>query len=153
MEKYTHFPLFVDLRGKEIVFVGGGHIAERRVKVLVCFEGHITVIAKEASAGIKDLAARGIITLKEKAWEPEDIDGAHIVLACTNDRGVNEAVIKRAAAAGILYNNSQDHEQCSFYFPGVVTHDHTVVGVTASGKDHRLARQLREDIAELLEKR
>ena len=50
--KRSHFPLFFDLRGKRIVFVGGGQIAERRVRVLAGFAGEKTVIAPALTDGL-----------------------------------------------------------------------------------------------------
>ena len=58
MKKKPYFPLFVDLSGKDILFVGGGSIASRRVSVLESFADKITVIAPVVTEEIKALIAQ-----------------------------------------------------------------------------------------------
>ena len=147
------FPLFFDLREKQIVFVGGGRIAERRVRVLTEFAGRKTVIAPALTEGLEALAAAGEITAVRRAYEPGDLEGADLVFACTDVTAVNEAVVADARAAGIPVNDSENKELCDFWFPGVVTEGNIVVGLTASGEDHNKAKRIREEIAELLRRR
>ncbi len=43
------FPLFINLTGKNILVVGAGKIAARRIRILLRFGGNITVVAPEFS--------------------------------------------------------------------------------------------------------
>ena len=151
--KRSHFPLFFDLRGKQVVFIGGGAIAERRVRVLAEFAGQKTVIAPALTEGLEALAAAGEITAVRRVYAAGDLEGADLVFACTDSTETNEAVVRDARAAGIPVNDCENRELCGFYFPGVVTEGDVVVGMTASGKDHKKAKEVREEIAELLKKR
>ena len=148
--KRSHFPLFFDLRGKHIVFVGGGQIAERRVRVLAGFAGEKTVIAPALTEGLEEFAAAGEITAVRRGYEPGDLAGADLVFACTGVTEVNEQVVADARAAGIPVNDSENKELCDFWFPGVVTEGNVIVGLTASGEDHKKARRIREQITEML---
>ena len=152
-EKRSHFPLFFDLRGKKIVFVGGGAIAERRVRVLAEFAAEKTVIAPALTEGLEELAAAGEITAVRRAYEPGDLAGADLVFTCTDVTAVNEAVVADARAARIPVNDSENRELCDFWFPGVVTEGNVIAGVTASGEDHKQAKRIREAIAALLRER
>ena len=58
--KHKYFPLFVSLEEKEILVVGGGTIASRRIRALLPFGGRLTVIAPEVSDFIKEAAAEGM---------------------------------------------------------------------------------------------
>ena len=151
--KRSHFPLFFDLRGKKVVFIGGGAIAERRVRVLAEFAGELTAAAPEFTEGLETLAAGGALTLVRKTYDASDLAGAALVFACTDRTEGNEAVVRDARAAGIPVNDCENRELCDFYFPGVVTEGDVVVGMTASGKDHKKAKEVRGEIAELLKNR
>ena len=49
----AYFPLFIDLWGQEILVVGGGPIAARRIRVLREFGCRILAVAPEAVTDIK----------------------------------------------------------------------------------------------------
>ena len=144
------FPLFVDLSSSRVLFVGGGRIAARRVKALLPFAGEIAVVAPRLEASLAELAGAGEIVWRERPYDEADLEGAAIVLACTDDPAMNAAVHAACAARGIPCNVCSDHSLCDFYFPGIVRRGETVVGVNAGGKDHAGARRLRERIEELL---
>ena len=149
--KYTHFPLFMDLREKRILFAGGGRIASRRLGVMRAFEGSYTVIASEISDAIRAIAAENpAVMLIERDCTTADLDGADIVIIATDDRDLNAQLAQEAHARGLLVNDASHPQLCDFYFPGIVTKDETVVGVTASGRDHYKAKKLRIDIAEMM---
>ncbi len=150
MSDKPYFPLFVDLSEKDILFVGAGPIAARRVGVLRPFAGRITVVAPEAEEGIEDLAAGGDIAWIRRAFEDGDLDGRDMVFAVTDDPDLNEEIGTKCREKGILVNVASDKSLCDFYFPGIVQKGETVVGVSASGKDHKKARQLRERIEGIL---
>ena len=71
-----------------------------------------------------------------------------LVLAATDDKELNSLVAELCRERGIPVNSCSDRTQCDFYFPGIARRENLVIGVTASGKDHRLAatvaRQLRK---------
>lgn len=145
------FPMFVDLSEKHILFVGGGAIAARRARVILPFAGRVTVVAPALAEALRPLAEAGEIAWRPRAYRPEDLDGADIALACTDDPALNAAVHAACAARGIPCNVCSDHGLCDFYFPGIVRRGQTVVGVNAGGSDHRRARRLRERIEAMLD--
>ena len=150
--RYTHFPVFLDLSEKRILFAGGGRIAARRLGVMSRFTGSYTVIAPEISDRIRTLALENDqICLKERECTPNDLDGFDIVFLCTKDAEKNAELSRLAREKGLLVNDAGNAENCDFYMPGVVTKDETVIGVTASGKDHYRAKAMRIAIAQMIE--
>ena len=145
------FPLFFDISDKHAVFVGGGTIALRRVRTLLPFVGDITVYAPEFTPELERFALDGAITLVRKKYEPEVLEGADLVFACTNDRDLNEEICDECKRRHILVNVCSDRFKCDFHFPGVVMSENMVVGVSAGGKDHRRVKQLRARIERLME--
>lgn len=141
------FPMFVDLSQKKIVVIGGGTIAARRIGTLMEFTDQVTVIAPEVKSEIMESGARVML----RAYEPEDVKGAWMVLACTNDSDLNEEIYHAAKGEQALVNVCSDKTLCDFHFPGVVIHENIVVGVNAGGNDHRGAKEARKKIAKLYE--
>ena len=75
-----------------------------------------------------------------------------MVIAATNDRKLNDDIYRVCKEEGVYVNVSSDREKCDFYFPGVFMKDEVVVGITASGLDHKKAKRVREEIENALEK-
>ena len=151
MAQYPRFPLFVDLSAKQVVVVGAGRIAARRVGMLAQFTPNITVVAPKAHPEIEALASAGRVRLVRRAYEAADLEDADIVLAATDDAGLNATICGDCRLRNIPVNVSSDRALCDFYFPGIVREGGVVVGVTAGGEDHARARQVTEAIRDAVQ--
>ncbi|MBQ9015911.1 MAG: bifunctional precorrin-2 dehydrogenase/sirohydrochlorin ferrochelatase [Firmicutes bacterium] len=144
------FPLYVDLSERDILFVGGGSIAARRIAVLQPFAEHITVVSPEAEESIRNLADAGSVVWIRRRFEEKDLEGRDIVFAATADKELNRQIADLCRKKQICVNASSDKELCDFYFPGIVRQGETVIGVNASGRDHRRAKAVRQRIQKVL---
>ncbi len=143
------FPMFVDISKKKILVVGGGNIAFRRVKTLLKFEPEIHVVAKEIT---KDLMEVTVLHLEKRAFKESDIEGFDIVCAATDDEAVNHRIYEICREKKILVNVSSDRKLCDFYFPSVVVEEEIVIGINASGKNHKRVKETRMLIERLFQK-
>lgn len=143
MKNKVFFPMFVDLSDKNVVVVGGGSIATRRVKTLLQFTRNVTVVAPKLTPELTDLGKAGIITAVVRPVKRTDFDMAYMVIAATNDWKINDEIYRICREQGIYVNVADSKEKCDFYFPGVYMKDELVVGITASGLDHKKARRVR----------
>ena len=151
MTERQYFPLFVDISEKEILFVGGGKIAARRISALAPFTQRITIVAPEADGSILGLTEEGEVSWIMREFEDEDLEEKDLVFAATDDAELNEQIALMCRQKGIPVNVSSDKILCDFYFPGIVQQGETVIGITASGKDHAKAKRIRERIQKILE--
>ncbi len=143
------FPIFLDMSEKTVLIVGGGNIAQRRAQTLLKFGCKIKVVSPEFTKAFLEMKE---IERVERRYEKGDCEGIFMVLAATNDRKKNEEIACDAKKCGALANASHDKELCDFYFPGIVTQgENVVIGVTASGEDHKKAAQMRKEIAKLID--
>ncbi|MDY5022543.1 MAG: bifunctional precorrin-2 dehydrogenase/sirohydrochlorin ferrochelatase [Blautia sp.] len=152
MRNKHYFPMFVNLENKNIVVVGGGNIATRRVKTLLKFTRNITVIAPQMTMELQELGKTGQIVTVFRPVKRTDFKQAYMVIAATNEWKINDEIYRICKQEGIYVNVVSDKEKCDFYFPGIFMQDDLVVGITASGLDHKKARRLREEIEKALEK-
>ena len=145
MKNKPFFPMFIDLSDKNIVVVGGGSIATRRVKTLLAFTRNIKVVAPKVTTEMMEMA-------KARPVKRSDFAMAYMVIAATNDRKLNDEIHRICKQEGIYVNVASDRDQCDFYFPGIYMQDELVVGITASGLNHKKARRIREESQKALEK-
>ncbi len=149
----SFFPLFVDISRFQIVFIGGGRIAERRIQTLQQFGAHMTVIAPELTDGLKTLAEYGQICWIRRGYMEGDFADPRIGMAvvATNDREVNQRAAQEAKRETIPVSVADCKEESTFYFPGIARKGNIVAGVTSGGVDHKEAARVTRQIRQLLE--
>lgn len=151
MKNKRYFPMFVDLSDKNIVVVGGGNIATRRVKTLLQFTRNVTAVAPKYTMELQELSKAGQINLITRPVKRSDFTAAYMVIAATNDWKLNDEIYRVCKEEGIYVNVADDKSKCDFYFPGIYLKDEVVVGITASGMDHRRAKRVHVAIQEAME--
>ncbi len=151
MKNKRYFPMFVDLSDKNIVVVGGGNIATRRVKALLLFTREITVIAPKMTADLWELGKMGRIQIQPRQVKRTDFDMAYMVLAASGNRELDEEIYRLCKDEGIYVNVSENRELCDFYFPGICMKENTVVGIASGNIGPKKTKAIREKIQALLE--
>lgn len=147
----TYFPLFINLKEKEIIVFGGGNIAARRIKSLLSYGAYIKVIAPEISEELEQLAKENeTLTLEYREYQPSELKQPDFVLAATNDERINTIIFRECRHKSILVNVASNQEMCDFFFPGIVAKGDITVGITANGKNHKRAAEVAEQIRKLL---
>jgi uroporphyrin-III C-methyltransferase/precorrin-2 dehydrogenase/sirohydrochlorin ferrochelatase len=137
------YPLSLKLAGRRVVVVGGGSVAFRRVAGLRAAGADILVVSPELSPTLGDLADRGVIAARTRGYEPGDLDGAWLVLACTDQPGVNAAVAADAERQRIWCVRADDAAASAAWVPAVGRSGAVTVAVNA-GRNPRRAAALRD---------
>lgn len=153
-EKYLyHFPLFINLRNRKIVVIGGGNVAARRVETLVNFGASVTLIAPEISEGIAELYRQGKINVIMREYKKGDLKNTFIVIIATNKREVNDMAAKDARELNILVNRADNREDCDFFFPAIFSDEDIVGGIISKyGRNHNTVKEKAAKIREFLNK-
>ena len=151
MKTKRYFPMFIDLSDKNVVVVGGGNIATRRVKTLLQFTRNVTAIAPKVTEELRGLGTAGYVNLITRPVKRSDFQTAYMVIAATNDWKLNDESYRVCKEEGIYVNIADDKSKCDFYFPGIYMKDEMVVGITASGLDHHKAKKVRIAIQKAME--
>jgi len=136
-------PIFVKLRDRLVVVVGGGAIAQGKIEGLLAADARVRVVAPQVTPAIAQWLAQGKVEWQAKTFAPADLDGAFLVIAATSAPGVNEAVFSEADVRGILCNAVDDIEHCHFYYGSVVQRGDLQIAVSTNGKSPALAQRLR----------
>lgn len=150
MESY--YPIMLKLAGKKVVVVGGGRVAERKISGLIATKANITVIAPEISLELQLLVKTGKIEWMAKIFSHEDIEGAFLVFAATNDRELNQK-IKEATEAHSLITIADDPEGSDFHVPAKVQRGRLTLAVSTGGASPTLARKIRSQLEQEFDER
>lgn len=144
------FPLFIDLSEKKCVVIGGGKVAERKTQTLLDFTSRVTVISPNITEKIKKLESESRLTVIKEKYSKEYLEGAFLVIAATDDRGINEKVAFEAGMQNIFVNVADCPQKCTFVFPSVVKRDELVIGISTSGGFPAISKGIREKIDKIL---
>lgn len=149
MEKqFSHFPMFVNLEGKNVVIFGAGNIAIRRVLSLLNTGCNITVVAPQILCQFYNI--QNINIIKDK-YDKKYLKNAFMVLAITNDAKINDTIYNHCKQQNIIINVASDKQKCDFFFPGVVYKDGYTVGICGNGKNHKLIKNITDKIKNFLQ--
>ena len=140
------FPMFVKLRDRLCVVVGGGQIAESKIQGLLAAEANVRVISPEVTESLAAQACGGQVEWLPKTFEPEDLSGAYLVVAATSAIEVNHEIFREAEARGILCNAVDDPDYCHFYYPAVVCRGALQIAISTEGLSPALAQRLRREL-------
>lgn len=147
----AYFPLYIDLEQKECIVIGGGRIAEGKVRQLRAFGAAVCVISPEVTETLHKMAERGEIRwLCEsfpigEEWE-KMLAGCTLVVAATNRNDVNRKVSASCRQAGVPVNVVDVKELCTFFFPAIVRREDVVVGISTGGQSPALAARIRREL-------
>lgn len=153
------FSIELNLEGKNVLVVGGGRIALRKVKTLLPTGARITVVAPQFDPEFESLqsadkvaelsrrAESASITLKTRPYEPLDLRGIFMVFICTDQPTVNAQVSNDARARRILVNNACDYLDGDFIVPARMDFGENIaVTVSTQGRAPSLAKKLKQKI-------
>jgi uroporphyrin-III C-methyltransferase/precorrin-2 dehydrogenase/sirohydrochlorin ferrochelatase len=144
------YPLFLNVRGRRVVVVGAGAVAERKVNELLAAGAAVDVVAKDASEAIEALARRGEVSLARRPFDPGDLDGTWLVVAATGDEAVQRAVFAAAEARRVFVVAVDDPANGSAHTPAIVVREPYVVAISSAGETPALTRLLREILEQIL---
>ncbi|MDQ2639021.1 MAG: siroheme synthase CysG [Pseudomonadota bacterium] len=148
-----YLPIFLDLRDRLAVVVGGGVVAHRKVEHLLKAHAKVRVVAPELTADLTVFRDLGRIEHRPVSFSPPQLDGALLVVAATDDDAVNEAVAVASRERGMLVNVVDDGPRSGFIFPAIVDRSPLIVAVGTAGNSPTLARRVRMQIEALLPER
>jgi len=143
-----YHPVFLDLRGRPCVVVGGGAVAQEKVESLLDAGARVTVVSPSLTAALEALAATHEVVHHPRAYRRGDLDDAVLAYVAVEDDAVRAAVAAEAAASRVLVNVVDVPQLSTFISPAVVRRDAVVVAVSTGGASPALARRLREELEE-----
>lgn len=142
-----YYPVNLKIKDKKCVVVGGGKVAERKIKFLLEKGGSVTVISPEITSRLEKLGREGKINLLPVTYFSSPLKDAFLIIAATDDPTINSCVAKDANRLGILVNVVDSPSESSFILPATLSRGDLTIAVSTAGKSPALARKIKEDLA------
>ena len=136
-------PIFLDIKQRPCLVVGGGEVAARKASQLISAQGKVTILAPSINDELLALLDKGEIEHIPEEFSENYLDTCVLVIAATDHASVNEAVSKLAQARNLPVNVVDNPTLCSFIMPSVVNRDPVQIAISTGGASPVLARLLR----------
>ncbi|MCC7463679.1 MAG: uroporphyrinogen-III C-methyltransferase [Gammaproteobacteria bacterium] len=136
-------PVFLDLRGRSVLLVGGGVVADRKLALLLRAGARVRLVAPAIDAAVAERARRGGAQLQQRGFEPADLADAWLAIAATDDAAVNAAVAAAAGERGVYVNVVDDAAASSALMPAIIDRSPVLVAIGTAGTSPTLARRVR----------
>lgn len=138
-----HLPVFVSLRGRTTLVVGGGVVAARKTELLLAAQANVRIVSPSFAPAVERLAADERVSLVRERFSAEHFDGAALAIAATDDAAVNAQVAQIGRERGVWVNVVDDGKQSSFIVPAIVDRAPITVAISTGGASPVLARRMR----------
>ena len=141
-----YLPINLDIRGRKVIIVGGGPVAERKCFTLMSAGADVTVIAPEITGALQGLCEQGGIIHLCREYISGDLENVFLVFAATNDGEVNGRVAEEAKSRGIMADITDLPQFGTFISPAVVSRGELLISVSTGGEVPALAGRIREEL-------
>ncbi|MEW6170788.1 MAG: bifunctional precorrin-2 dehydrogenase/sirohydrochlorin ferrochelatase [Candidatus Omnitrophota bacterium] len=145
-----YYPIALDIKNRVVKVIGGGRVAQRKVKILLSFGPKIKIISPNLTIDLKNLVRKKKITYLKRIYKKGDLKDAFLVIAATSDNKVNRDVYKEALKKKILINVVDNSKLSNFISPAVLEKKGLMITVSSHGKNPKLAKITRDKIKDFL---
>jgi siroheme synthase-like protein len=146
-----YYPVFLEMKDRPCVVVGGGPVAERKVEGLLAAASRVTVVSPDLTPALAALKEKGRLLHVARPYREGDLEGYELAVVATDDGSVNAAVAREGRERSVWVNAVDDPPNCDFILPSVIRRGDVVIAVSTGGASPALARRLREELEAFLE--
>lgn len=142
----AYYPIFVELKDRACLVIGGGPEAQRKVEGLLAAEGRVTVVAPTLTRDLQRRLAAGEIDYEQREYRAGDLEGYDVCMVATDNGEVNAEVAAEGKRRRVWVNAADDPTNCDFILPAVIRRGSITIAASTGGGSPALARRLREEL-------
>ncbi len=139
----------VDLAGREVLVVGGGSVAGRKIATLIEYGAIVSIVARDLSPELKNLVDSGRVKYLGGEFSLVFLKDKFLAIAATDDPELNHRISLAAQAKGMLINAVDQPADCTFIVPSIIRRGDLIISVSTSGKSPALAKRIREELSSM----
>ncbi|MFA5291457.1 MAG: bifunctional precorrin-2 dehydrogenase/sirohydrochlorin ferrochelatase [Phycisphaerae bacterium] len=143
------YPIFLNLKSKRAVVIGGGAVAARKVLGLLQAQARVVVVAENIDDTLETRCKSTNTEFVEAKYSKDYLVGATIVFAATNSRKLNEQIYNDCQQLEIFCNVADDPELCDFFVPAVVRRDDLQIAICTEGDFPAYAGHIRKKLEDI----
>jgi len=144
------YPINLKIVNRRCVVIGGGRVAERKVKRLLTFGAKVTVVSPNLTGSLKRLVQKKRIKYIKREYWQGTIKNAFLIFAATSDRKVNRQIAFAARKLNIPVNVADSVKESTFILPAIHRRRNVTVAVSTDGESPSLARKIRDQLGKLV---
>ena len=147
------FPVSIDLNNKNILIVGAGKIALRKVETLLNYNCNIIVITKEVlEEKFLELEKNNKIKIfKNQEFEEKFLENIFLVITATDNEILNKEISQLCMSKNILVNNITSKDDMNVRFMSIYEKDDIQIAISANGNPKK-AVEIKNKIKDIFEK-
>ena len=145
-----HLPIFLNIKNKPVLVVGGSEMAARKVEIILKAHAQVTIVCNNLCPVLEIFVNDGLVNHKARSFEDGDLEGNVLIFVDSGDEGVNRHVSSLAQEMKIPVNVIDRLELCTFIMPAIIDRSPLIVGITSGGDAPIIARALRERLETLI---
>jgi precorrin-2 dehydrogenase/sirohydrochlorin ferrochelatase len=138
--------MMVDLHERNVLVVGGGEVAERKILSLLPTGAKINVVSPTITDEIRICAKQRRIHLQLRDYQSIDGEGCFLVIAATNQPFVNLQVYEDASRRNQWINVVDQPSLCNFTVPSVFKRGKLTITISTEGSSPSLSKKIRREL-------
>jgi precorrin-2 dehydrogenase/sirohydrochlorin ferrochelatase len=143
------YPIFLELKGRRAVIIGGGAVALRKAQSLLDAGARLVVVSEHIDEAMAALCRQANAELVKSEYSKDHLVGAALVIAATSNRRLNEQIHKDCQKLEILCNVVDQLELCDFFVPAVVKRGDLQIAISTEGDCPAYAGHLRKKLEQI----
>lgn len=145
-----YFPIFLDLKNRLCLLVGGGDVATRKGRMLAKAGARLRIVAPEISAELRELAVKNNGELHEREYQRSDLQDCVLAIAATDIELLNEKISADAQALHLPVNVVDTPALCTYITPAIIDRSPLMIAISSGGEAPVLARLVRAKLETLI---
>ncbi len=147
-----YYPINLNIKGKRCVVIGGGKVAERKVKNLLHSGARVRVVSPDLTRLLSKWVNQGKINYTRSEYRAGYLKGAFLVYAATSNRKVNAEIARDAILRKLLVNVADAPMESTFILPAVVRKREVSIAISTNGLSPAKSVRIRDRLKTLLDK-
>ena len=143
------YPIFLELKGRRVVVIGGGTVAVRKVQSLLAAKARLVVVAEHIDKMMTALCKSKNTELIKSKYSKEYLAEAVLAIAATNNHKLNQQIYKDCQELEVLCNIVDEPEFCDFYVPAVVRRGDLQIAIGTEGHCPAYAGHIRKKLEKI----
>ena len=147
------FPVSIDLNNKNVLVIGAGKIALRKIETLLNYNCNITVITKEVleEKFLELEKDNKIKILKNQEFKEKFLENIFLVITATDDETLNKKISQLCMNKNILVNNVTSKDNMNVRFASIYEKDDIEIAISANGNPKK-AVEIKNKIKDIFKK-
>ena len=147
------FPVSIDLNNKNVLVIGAGKIALRKIETLLNYNCNINVITKEIlEEKFLELEKNNKIKIfKNQEFEEKFLENIFLVITATDNEILNKGISQLCMSKNILVNNVTSKDDMNIRFMSIYEKDDIQIAISANGNPKK-AVEIKNKIKDIFEK-